>query len=82
MQGEVVGAGERALAQMALERPVARVFPEMTRQLIGTGEFPSASLPVAVVRLLTWWNKAGESRLGALKTQTGVKGAVCHFTKA
>lgn len=79
MQGQVVRAGERALTQMALERPVARVFSEMTRQLIGTGEFPSASLPVTVVRFLTWWNKAEESHLGGLKTQTEVKGAVCNF---
>lgn len=53
MQSQVVGAGEGALAQVALERPVAGVLAEMTRQLVGAGELPAASLPVAVVRFLT-----------------------------
>lgn len=53
MQSQVVGAGEGALAQVALERPVTGVLAEMTRQLIRAGELPSASLPVAVVRFLT-----------------------------
>lgn len=53
MQSQVVGAGEGAFAQVALERPVAGVLAEMTRQFIGAGELPSASFPVAVVRLLT-----------------------------
>lgn len=53
MQRQVVGAGEGAFAQVALERPMAGVFTEMTRQLVGAGEFPSASLPVAVVWFFT-----------------------------
>ncbi len=58
MQRQVVGAGEGAFTHVALERPMAGVFTEMTRQLVGAGEFPSASLPVAVVRFFTWWCKA------------------------
>ena len=52
MQREVVGAREGALAEAALERPVARVLAVVARQLVGAGELPSAALPRALVRLL------------------------------
>ena len=48
----MVGPGEGAFAEAALERPVARVFPVVPRQLVGPGEFPSAALPSALVGLL------------------------------
>lgn len=54
VQGQVVGAGETAAADGALERLRARVFPEMARQLIGPGEAPLTSLPGALIRLLSF----------------------------
>ena len=54
MQSQVVRAGERPLAQVALERPVARVLAEVAREFVGAGELPAAALPAAVVRLLTY----------------------------
>jgi len=53
VEGQVVRPGERALAQVALERTVARVFAEMASQFVGASEFPTATLPAAMVRLLT-----------------------------
>ncbi|KAG9343212.1 hypothetical protein JZ751_014191 [Albula glossodonta] len=52
MGGQVIGPGERTLAKVALERTLARVLSEMTRQLIGAGKLPTASFPAAVVRAL------------------------------
>lgn len=54
VESKVVWAGEGAFTEVTLERPVARVLPEMTGEFIGPGELPAASLPVAVVWLLTW----------------------------
>lgn len=53
VQGQVVGAGECPLTEVALEGSVPRVFPVVTGQLIGAGKLPATSLPGAVVRLLT-----------------------------
>lgn len=53
VQGEVVGPGERARADAALEGFGARVFPVVTRQLVRTGEAPVAAVPRTPVRLLT-----------------------------
>lgn len=53
VQGEVVGAGEGAVALGASERLDARVLAEVPRQLVGAGEAPGAALPGAVVRLLS-----------------------------
>ena len=52
VEGQVVGPGEGAFAEAALERPIARVLPVVPRQLVGPGEFPSAALPSALVGLL------------------------------
>ena len=52
VKGEMVGAGKGALAQSALERPVARVFAVVAGQFVGAGEFPSAAFPRALVRFL------------------------------
>lgn len=48
----MVGAGEAALAVGALERLDPRVLPEVSRQLVRTGELPRATLPHALVGLL------------------------------
>lgn len=53
VQSEVVGSGEGARADGALEGFGARVLPEMARQLVGSGESPVAAVPRAPVRLLT-----------------------------
>lgn len=52
VQGQVVGAGEGPLAEVALEGPVPRVLAVVAGQLIGTGELPAAAFPGAVVGLL------------------------------
>ena len=52
VQRQVVGTREGALAQLALERPVAGVFAVVARQLVRTGKLPAAVLPRALVRLL------------------------------
>lgn len=59
VQGEVIGAGESPLTEVALEGSVACVFPVVTGQLVGAGEFPAASLPGTVVWLFTCnpWRK-------------------------
>lgn len=49
----MVRAGEGALAEVALERPVSRVFPEVTGQLIRPGKLPATAFPVTVVGLFT-----------------------------
>lgn len=51
MQTKMVASGERSLAEMALERPVAGVLPVMPGEFVRPGEFPPAPLPVAMVRL-------------------------------
>lgn len=53
VQREVVGPGEGALAQVALERPVSSVLTEMARQLVGAGELPATTLPTAMVWFLS-----------------------------
>lgn len=54
VQGQVVGAGEATAAHAALERLCTGVFPEMASQLIRTGKTPLASLPGALVWLLSF----------------------------
>lgn len=49
----MIGAREAAAAHGALEGFGSRVFPEVTRQLIGTSEPPVTALPRAPIRLLT-----------------------------
>jgi len=50
VQRQVIGPRERSVAQPTLERPVAGVLAEVPGQLVGPGELPSASVPVALVR--------------------------------
>ena len=52
VQRQVVGTREGALAQTALERPVAGVFAVVARQFVRAGKLPAAALPRALVRLL------------------------------
>ena len=53
VQGQVVAPGESPLTQVTLERPVTRVLPEVTCELVGTSELPAAALPAAVVGFLS-----------------------------
>lgn len=55
VQGQVIGAREAAIAVRAFERLGARVLAVVAREFIGTREPPLASLPRALVRLLTCW---------------------------
>jgi hypothetical protein len=48
----MVESGESPFAESALEGPVAGVVAVVAGELVGAGEFPSASLPGALVRLL------------------------------
>ena len=52
MQTEMIAPREGPFAEMALERPVARVFAVVARQFVRSREFPAAAFPVAVVRFL------------------------------
>lgn len=51
VQRQVVGAREGAVAEVALEGPVARVLAVVPCEFIGARELPAAAFPVAVVRL-------------------------------
>lgn len=62
VEGQVIRAGETAVAHAALERLRPRVFPEMASQLIRTGEAPLTSLPGALVRLLSFSQATGEKK--------------------
>ena len=53
VEGQVITAGELALAQVALEGLGSGVLPVVTRQLVGPGKLPPATLPSAHVGLLT-----------------------------
>jgi len=52
VQGQVVRPRERALAKVALERFLARVFPKVPRQLVGTSKLPGTTFPGTSVRFL------------------------------
>lgn len=64
VQGEVVGSGEGARADGALEGFGARVLPEVTRQLVRTSETPVAAVPRAPVRLLACGTREREREWG------------------
>ena len=49
----MIGSREGPLAESALERSISGVLPVVAGELIRSGEFPSASLPGALIRLLT-----------------------------
>lgn len=52
VEGEVVGAGESPLTEVALEGPVPCVLAVVAGQLIRAGKFPATAFPGAVVGLL------------------------------
>lgn len=54
MQGEVVRPGEGAVALGAAERFDSCVLAEVSGQLVGASEAPSAAFPGTVVGLLSW----------------------------
>lgn len=53
VQRQVVRAREGTVAEVALERPVARVLAVVAREFVRARELPAAAVPVAVVGLLT-----------------------------
>lgn len=72
VQGQVVGAGEGAVALGAAERLDPRVLAEVSGQLIGAGEAPGAALPGTVVRLLTWRGRDTTRQQSQTQTHTDV----------
>lgn len=58
VQRQVVGAREGAVAEVALERPVARVLAVVAREFVRARELPAAAVPVAVVGLLACRERA------------------------
>lgn len=64
VQGEVVGAGEGAVALSASERLDARVLAKVPRQLVRPGEAPGAALPGAVVRLFSCRRQQRDKKRG------------------
>lgn len=64
VQGQVVGAGEAAVAVRAAEGLDARVLAEMPGQLIGTGELPGAALPGTLVGLLACGERGSARKRG------------------
>jgi len=64
VQGQVVGAGEAAVAVRAAEGFDARVLAEMPGQLIGAGELPGAALPGALVGLLACGERGSARQRG------------------
>lgn len=71
VQGQVVRAGEGAVALGAAERFDARVFAEMSGELVGAGEAPGAALPGAVVGFLSWGG--GDKELGEVTGKEAVR---------
>lgn len=61
VQGQMIRSGEGSLAQVALKRPVSRVFSVVTRQLVRPGELPSTTFPTAMVGFLTCERNRGKN---------------------
>ena len=53
METEVIATGEGTLAQLTFEGALTSMFTVVAGEFIGSCEFPTASLPAAVVGLLT-----------------------------
>lgn len=66
VQGEVVGPGEGAVALSAAERFDPRVLTEVSGELVGAGEAPSAALPGTVVGFLSCVYPPVSLQVGAL----------------
>lgn len=50
----MIAAREASVAMSTLERFRASVLAIVARQLVGTRESPLATLPAALIRLLSW----------------------------
>lgn len=53
VQCKVVRPGEGPFTQVALERPMSGVLPEVACELVRASELPPAALPSAMVRFLS-----------------------------
>lgn len=56
VKSQVVGSGETAFADLALERLGSGVLAVVARQLIGPGEPPLTLRPMTFVGLFTCWD--------------------------
>ena len=74
VQGKMIGSGECPFAQSTLKRTIARVFAIMSRQFIRSGEFPSASLPRALVRFLARVRPQVGLQMGRFRVRLGASG--------
>ena len=52
VQRQVIRPGECSVTEMTLERFHSRVFPVMSRQLVGSGKLPLTAEPGTLVRFL------------------------------
>lgn len=76
VERQVVGAGEGAFADAALERLGAGVFSVVARQFVRAGEAPLAFRPLAVVRFLTSVYPLVSLQVGAFRVHLGTAGEV------
>jgi hypothetical protein len=53
VEGEVVRTGEGPVTEATVEWSISRVLPVVPRQLVWPCELPAATLPIALVRLLS-----------------------------
>lgn len=63
VQCQVVRPGKGTFAEVALKGTVTGMLAKVACQLIGASEFPSATLPVAVIWLFTCWKTTEEKLL-------------------
>ena len=76
VQGQVVAAGERPRAEVALEGLGPGVLPVVPRQLVGPGKLPAASVPRALVRLLAGVGPLVRLQVRALRVDLVAPGEV------
>ena len=79
VQTEMVASGESPFAEMALERSVSGVFAVVTGKFVRSREFPPASFPIAMVRLLARVSpqvRLQMRRLGVCFSASGMRASV------
>jgi len=81
VEGKMVGSGECPFAESALEGPVAGVFAVVASELVGAGEFPSASLPGALVRLLARVRPQVGLQVRRLRVRLGASGKRAQMSR-
>lgn len=81
MERQMIRPGEGSVAHLALERPVAGVFPRMPRQLVRPREFPAAILPRADVRFLAGVRPQMSLEVGALGVGLSAARVVAGVTR-